>query len=230
MGLGDEVELAIFLRDAGTVVAGISGWTWGDCCELQSLWVEPRRRGRGPATRLPDVASRAPPRAVVRGQCSRRAVSPIVGVDRAAPCQSRSPGRRTRALGRALGSQTGRRRAHRRDPSDGAVGVFRSTPALVGERLHDHRGRRQGFRERGQSSRRKAGEARGAYRAGEDSPLAAHSPQTRRLTGTSLMLGSCHTARTTVARQASWDREGGVLIFPTERVARRHMCVGGAAD
>ena len=52
MGLGDEVELAIFVRDAGTVVAGISGWTWGDCCELQSLWVQPSLRGRGLATRL----------------------------------------------------------------------------------------------------------------------------------------------------------------------------------
>jgi GNAT superfamily N-acetyltransferase len=52
MGLGDEVDLAIFVRDAGTVVAGISGWTWGDCCELQSLWVEPSLRGRGLATRL----------------------------------------------------------------------------------------------------------------------------------------------------------------------------------
>jgi hypothetical protein len=28
MGLGDEVDLAIFVRDAGTTVAGISGWTW----------------------------------------------------------------------------------------------------------------------------------------------------------------------------------------------------------
>jgi GNAT superfamily N-acetyltransferase len=52
MGLGDEADLAIFVRDAGTVVAGISGWTWGDCCELQSLWVAPGRRGRGLATRL----------------------------------------------------------------------------------------------------------------------------------------------------------------------------------
>ena len=53
MGLGDEVELAIFVRDAGKVVAGISGWTWGDCCELQSLWVEPiaRPRPRDPAHR-----------------------------------------------------------------------------------------------------------------------------------------------------------------------------------
>ncbi len=46
MGLGDEVELAIFVRDAGRIVAGISGWTWGDCCELQSLWVEPGLTGR----------------------------------------------------------------------------------------------------------------------------------------------------------------------------------------
>ena len=53
MGLGDEVDLAIFVRDdVGAVVAGISGWTWGDCCELQSLWVEPSLRGRGLATRL----------------------------------------------------------------------------------------------------------------------------------------------------------------------------------
>ena len=35
MGLGDEVELAIFVREAGRIVAGISGWTWGDCCELR---------------------------------------------------------------------------------------------------------------------------------------------------------------------------------------------------
>ena len=52
MGLGAEVDLAIFVRNAGTVVAGISGWTWGDCCELQSLWVAPSLRGHGLATRL----------------------------------------------------------------------------------------------------------------------------------------------------------------------------------
>lgn len=52
MGLGPEVDLAIFVRDAGTVMAGISGWTWGDCCELQNLWVDPSLRGSGLATRL----------------------------------------------------------------------------------------------------------------------------------------------------------------------------------
>ncbi len=52
MGLGDEVDLAIFVPDAGRVVAGISGWTWGDCCELQNLWVEPNLRGHGLASQL----------------------------------------------------------------------------------------------------------------------------------------------------------------------------------
>ncbi len=52
MGLGDEIELAIFVRDEGRIVAGISGWTWGDCCEMQSLWVDPNLRGRGLAMRL----------------------------------------------------------------------------------------------------------------------------------------------------------------------------------
>ena len=52
MALGDEVDLAIIVRDDGEIVAGISGWTWGDCCELQSLWVAPHLRGRGLATRL----------------------------------------------------------------------------------------------------------------------------------------------------------------------------------
>jgi GNAT superfamily N-acetyltransferase len=64
MGLGAEMELAIFIRDAGAVVAGISGWTWGDCCELQSLWVDPSRRGGGLATRL--IAA-AEAEAVARG-------------------------------------------------------------------------------------------------------------------------------------------------------------------
>jgi GNAT superfamily N-acetyltransferase len=64
MGLGDEVELAIFVRDAGKIVAGISGWTWGDCCELQSLWVEPSLRGSGLGSRL---LAAAEAEAVARG-------------------------------------------------------------------------------------------------------------------------------------------------------------------
>ena len=82
MELGDEVELAIFVRDAGKVVAGISGWTWGDCCELQSLWVEPRLRGRWLGPRLlaaagdvhnPDVVQRRTSRSRARAEapCGR---------------------------------------------------------------------------------------------------------------------------------------------------------------
>lgn len=44
MELGDEAELAIFVRENGSIIAGVSGWTWGDCCELTSLWVDPRYR------------------------------------------------------------------------------------------------------------------------------------------------------------------------------------------
>jgi GNAT superfamily N-acetyltransferase len=46
MGLGDDVELAIFVRDAGRIVAGITGWIWGDSCELLNLWVDPSLRGQ----------------------------------------------------------------------------------------------------------------------------------------------------------------------------------------
>ena len=86
MGLGDEVELAIFVRDAGRIVAGISGWTWGDCCELQSLWVEPSLSGR-----LARVA--APGCRRSRGHGTR------MHADR--PLHLRLPGERTSMSGRA---------------------------------------------------------------------------------------------------------------------------------
>jgi GNAT superfamily N-acetyltransferase len=66
MGLGDEMDLAIFVRDAGSVVAAIGGWTWGDCCELQNLCVNPSLRGAGLATRL---ISAAEAEAAARGCC-----------------------------------------------------------------------------------------------------------------------------------------------------------------
>ena len=64
MGLSDERELAIFVREAGRIVAGIAGWTWGDCCELQSLWVSPSHSGRWLGSRL--IAA-AEAEAVARG-------------------------------------------------------------------------------------------------------------------------------------------------------------------
>lgn len=47
-GTDDDRELAVFVRDdRGGVLAGISGVTWGGCCELQLLWVDHSLAGRG---------------------------------------------------------------------------------------------------------------------------------------------------------------------------------------
>ena len=49
-----EVQpLSCFARVAASlVIGGAVGRTWGRCCELQQLWVDPRYRRRGIATRL----------------------------------------------------------------------------------------------------------------------------------------------------------------------------------
>lgn len=60
--------LACFARDAaGAVIGGAVGRTWGECAELQQLWVEPARRGQGIATQL---VRRFEQRALSRG-CRR---------------------------------------------------------------------------------------------------------------------------------------------------------------
>ena len=52
-GIADGQWLAILLMDDnGRIVAGISGNTWGGCCEIRQFWVEESRRGRGLGTRL----------------------------------------------------------------------------------------------------------------------------------------------------------------------------------
>lgn len=42
-----ESDLTVLARENGQVVAGITGWTWADCCELVSLWVDDAHRGCG---------------------------------------------------------------------------------------------------------------------------------------------------------------------------------------
>ena len=51
--VGDVQKLSAFVRDsAGTVIGGAVGRTWGDCCELQQLWVAPEHRQRGVGSEL----------------------------------------------------------------------------------------------------------------------------------------------------------------------------------
>jgi GNAT superfamily N-acetyltransferase len=46
--LRDVRPLSVFARDEGGVVrGGAVGRTWGQCCELQQLWVEDMHRGQG---------------------------------------------------------------------------------------------------------------------------------------------------------------------------------------
>jgi ribosomal protein S18 acetylase RimI-like enzyme len=56
-GIDDVRLLAIILRDRdGSIVAGLYGWTWGHCCEVKTLWVHERWRGRGLGTGLMTAA------------------------------------------------------------------------------------------------------------------------------------------------------------------------------
>lgn len=51
--LADVRELAAFATDdAGTVVGGAVGRTWGECCELLQLWVAAEHRHHGVGSRL----------------------------------------------------------------------------------------------------------------------------------------------------------------------------------
>jgi GNAT superfamily N-acetyltransferase len=52
-GYDDGRELAIFERDiTGTIVAGLYGTTWGGCANIDLLWIERSRRGRGLGRKL----------------------------------------------------------------------------------------------------------------------------------------------------------------------------------
>jgi GNAT superfamily N-acetyltransferase len=52
-GVGEDRAFGIFFRDdERRIVAGISGMTWGGCCELHAMWVDEPLRGRGLARAL----------------------------------------------------------------------------------------------------------------------------------------------------------------------------------
>ena len=61
----DGYGIAIFLRDdQRQMVAGISGWLWGECLEIDYLWVQEAVRGQGVGKQLVIALEEA---AVVRG-------------------------------------------------------------------------------------------------------------------------------------------------------------------
>ena len=52
-GIADGRLLAIILWDRdNNIIAGLYGWTWGNCCEVRTLWVHEQWRGQGLGTRL----------------------------------------------------------------------------------------------------------------------------------------------------------------------------------
>ena len=48
VGREDGQSFAFFIRDdQQEILAGLSGWTWAEACEIKCLWVHPDWRGHG---------------------------------------------------------------------------------------------------------------------------------------------------------------------------------------
>jgi len=66
-GVREGGPLAYFLRGPdGEILAGLSGYTWGDCCDIRYLWVRADLRSRGQATQMLQAAEEEAAR---RGCC-----------------------------------------------------------------------------------------------------------------------------------------------------------------
>jgi ribosomal protein S18 acetylase RimI-like enzyme len=58
-GMFDDRNLAIFIRDEnGRIIAGLSGWTWGGCLQVEYLWVQEDQRHQGYGKRLLEAAEK----------------------------------------------------------------------------------------------------------------------------------------------------------------------------
>jgi GNAT superfamily N-acetyltransferase len=58
-GVHEQAEFTVKIDDdAGDLVAGLSGWTWGTCAGIALVWVREDRRAQGAGARLLDAAER----------------------------------------------------------------------------------------------------------------------------------------------------------------------------
>ncbi|MCA9836473.1 MAG: GNAT family N-acetyltransferase [Trueperaceae bacterium] len=56
-GISTRSSVSLVLRDeTGAIIAGINGQLWGNCCELQSLWVSEKHRGSGLGKQVLELA------------------------------------------------------------------------------------------------------------------------------------------------------------------------------
>jgi GNAT superfamily N-acetyltransferase len=58
-GVHEQAEFTVKITgDAGDLVAGLSGWTWGTCAGISLVWVREDRRAQGAGARLLEAADR----------------------------------------------------------------------------------------------------------------------------------------------------------------------------
>lgn len=57
-GYRDAEPFFAFEENAGTIAAGISGYTWGGCCYVSYLWVSASSRGKGLGSELLSAVER----------------------------------------------------------------------------------------------------------------------------------------------------------------------------
>jgi GNAT superfamily N-acetyltransferase len=56
-GVGDQRGLSVQVRDAeGSLVAGLTGWTWGTCAGINMVWVRDDKRRNGFGGQLLEAA------------------------------------------------------------------------------------------------------------------------------------------------------------------------------